>query len=103
MLPAFAREDFEWEGHQIKEGQRVIIDILGTNTDPNEWEEPLRFKPERFLGVEDAEADGEDLSVEEPAQALIDRAHSPARATAAARVVRRVRRADMVFSFIVVG
>ena len=56
MLPAFAREDFEWEGHQIKEGQRVIIDILGTNTDPNEWEEPLRFKPERFLGVEDAEA-----------------------------------------------
>ncbi|MDU4920526.1 MAG: hypothetical protein E7L02_05365 [Cutibacterium avidum] len=54
-------------------------------------------------GVEDAEADGEDLSVEEPAQALIDRAHSPARATAAARVVRRVRRADMVFSFIVVG
>ncbi|BCQ04306.1 hypothetical protein TPCV14_03500 [Cutibacterium avidum] len=53
--------------------------------------------------AEDAEADGEDLSVEEPAQALMDRAHSPARVAAAARVVRRVRRADMVFSFIVVG
>ena len=28
--------------------------------------------------AEDAEADGEDLSVEEPAQALMDGAHSPA-------------------------
>ncbi|MDQ9043823.1 hypothetical protein [Cutibacterium avidum] len=55
-----------------------------------------------LAGVEDDEADGEDFSVEEPAQALMGRAHSPARAAAAARVARPARRMDMVFSFIVV-
>lgn len=26
--------------------------MLGTNTDPNEWDEPRRFNPDRFLGVD---------------------------------------------------
>lgn len=39
----------------MKKGQRVLIDILGTNTAPTEWEAPESFDPERFLDIEDAE------------------------------------------------
>lgn len=52
MLPAFARKDFTYQGEQVRKGQRVLIDILGTNTDPQEWDEPRRFNPDRFLGVD---------------------------------------------------
>lgn len=55
MLPAFARGTFEWAGQQIQSGQRVLLDILGTNVDPASWEDADRFYPERFLDV-DAEA-----------------------------------------------
>lgn len=55
MLPAFARDTFEWGGQKIRKGQRVLIDVLGTNTDPSGWERADSFEPERFLGVEDAE------------------------------------------------
>lgn len=52
MLPAFARTDFEFEGEQVTEGDRVLIDILNTNTDPVSWERAEEFDPERFLGVD---------------------------------------------------
>ena len=52
MLPAFARDTFEWGGEKIRKGQRVLIDILGTNTDPTTWDAPHDFRPERFLDVD---------------------------------------------------
>lgn len=52
MLPAFARTDFEHAGEQVKEGDRILIDILNTNVDPNSWERADQFDPERFLGVD---------------------------------------------------
>ncbi|MBZ4498576.1 MULTISPECIES: cytochrome P450 [Dermacoccus] len=52
MLPAFARDSFEWGGQKIRRGQRVLIDILGTNNDPHEWDSPEEFRPERFTGVD---------------------------------------------------
>ncbi|WCC80249.1 hypothetical protein O6R08_01500 [Cutibacterium equinum] len=55
-----------------------------------------------LAGAEEDEADGEGFWVEDPAQALMDRPHSPTRVAASARVARRVRSVDMVFSFIVV-
>ena len=52
MLPAFARTDFEFEGEQVSEGDRVLIDILNTNVDPNSWDRADQFDPERFLDVD---------------------------------------------------
>ncbi|GAA1394329.1 cytochrome P450 [Luteococcus peritonei] len=52
MLPAFARKDFTYQGQQVRAGQRVLLDVLGTNTDPSEWDEARRFNPDRFLGVD---------------------------------------------------
>lgn len=55
MLPAVATTNTEISGCPVKKGQRVLIDILGTNTAPTEWEAPESFDPERFLDIEDAE------------------------------------------------
>lgn len=49
MLPSFARTDFEYQGEQVHEGDRVLIEVLGTNTGPA-WEDPKTFDPERFAG-----------------------------------------------------
>lgn len=57
MLPAFARTDFEVDGEQIVAGDRVVLDVLGTNTDPTAWSAPEVFDPERFLGTSKAEAE----------------------------------------------
>ncbi|MDU0479633.1 cytochrome P450 [Staphylococcus chromogenes] len=55
MLPALAKRDGEVSGCPIHKGQRILIDILGTNTGPT-WERAGAFDPERFLNV-----DGEDI------------------------------------------
>lgn len=52
MLPARARTDLEFAGHPISKGQRVLIDVLGTNTDPDLWERADEFVPERFLATD---------------------------------------------------
>ena len=57
MLPAFARTDFEVDGEQVAAGDRVVLDVLGTNTDPTSWSAPEDFDPERFLGTSKAEAE----------------------------------------------
>lgn len=55
LLPSMARRDFEVQGQQVREGDWVMIDILGTNVDPECWDRADQFDPERFLGVADAE------------------------------------------------
>lgn len=56
MLPALAAVDTVIGGCPVRRGQRVFLDILGTNTDPNHWTDAGTFDPERFLDVADAEA-----------------------------------------------
>lgn len=56
MLPSFARTDFTFEGEEIREGDRVLIDVLGTNTGPA-WQNPETFDPERFVGQSFAETE----------------------------------------------
>lgn len=56
MLPGWATRDVELDGRRVAAGGRVLLDILGTNTDHRSWDDPDTFEPERFRGVEDYES-----------------------------------------------
>ncbi|WP_206447714.1 cytochrome P450 [Agrococcus sp. KRD186] len=56
MLPAQAIVDVELDGERAQAGDRVLIDILGTNTDAESWERAHEFDPERFVGRDDWES-----------------------------------------------
>lgn len=55
VLPALATRDFQVQGCPVSKAQRVLLDLLGTNTDPAHWPDASAFDPERFLDVDDAE------------------------------------------------
>jgi fatty-acid peroxygenase len=46
---AKVREDFEWHGWRFPKGRRTLFDLFGTNHDARWWNDPLAFKPERWL------------------------------------------------------
>lgn len=50
VIAARTRHAFTWNGHAFPAGRMVMLDLYGTNRDPRSWEEPERFRPERFLG-----------------------------------------------------
>ncbi|WP_291042343.1 cytochrome P450 [Herbiconiux sp.] len=56
MLPGWALRDLELDGERVEAGGRVVLDILGTDTDDRSWERAQLFDPERFVGVDDYEA-----------------------------------------------
>ena len=41
--------EVEWDGEKVPAGAMVLLDIFGQNHDPELWEEPYAFRPERFL------------------------------------------------------
>ena len=43
---------FVWRGHRFPEGRLVLLDVYGTDHDPEVWPDPQVFDPTRFLGVE---------------------------------------------------
>lgn len=45
---AKVKRDFDWKGVSFRKDARVILDLYGTNHDPNIWEHPYSFWPERF-------------------------------------------------------
>lgn len=56
LLPGWALTEIEIDGEHLSAGGRVVLDILGTDTDDRSWERPEHFDPERFIGVDDYEA-----------------------------------------------
>ncbi|WP_163971455.1 cytochrome P450 [Oceanobacillus halotolerans] len=52
FLGARVKKDFTWNGHAFKQGTMVLLDIYGTNHDPELWDNPDRFYPERFYNWE---------------------------------------------------
>lgn len=47
-----ARQEFSWRGHPFPRRRLIMLDIYGTDHDPQVWPEPQRFDPGRFLGRE---------------------------------------------------
>ncbi|MEX5718729.1 cytochrome P450 [Geodermatophilus maliterrae] len=52
-----APQRLEFEGRTIPRNSMVLLDIYGQNHDPDLWEDPYAFRPERFLGREIGEFD----------------------------------------------
>ena len=51
--PYFGRnfeQDIKIDGHVLPKGTDIIIDIMGLHTNPEYWEDPLTFNPDRFGG-----------------------------------------------------
>lgn len=45
---ARVRQSFDWQEYRFSEGVQVLLDLYGTNHDPQLWENPEAFQPERF-------------------------------------------------------
>ena len=56
ILPGKVVDEVELDGHRLVEGDRLVLDILGTDTDDASWDRAGDFDPERFVGVDDYEA-----------------------------------------------
>lgn len=48
FLGAKVRQPFIWNNCVFEKDTLVLLDIYGTNRDPNVWEKPYAFQPERF-------------------------------------------------------
>uniref|UniRef100_A0A6N2NEE6 Cytochrome P450 n=1 Tax=Salix viminalis TaxID=40686 RepID=A0A6N2NEE6_SALVM len=50
LIPRRALENCEVMGYTIPKDSEVIVNVWAVGRDPSLWEDPLSFKPERFLG-----------------------------------------------------
>ncbi len=55
FVPALAgrmRAAATYDGLELRPGDRVVLDVRGINLDPSTYDDPTRFRPDRFLGVQ---------------------------------------------------
>ena len=52
LLPRKAELDVEIGGYVVPKGAQVLINAWAIGRDPNTWDNPNLFRPERFLGLE---------------------------------------------------
>ncbi|OWM88423.1 hypothetical protein CDL15_Pgr003835 [Punica granatum] len=52
LIPRRAREDTEVMGFTVPRGAQVLVNAFAIGRDPESWEDPDSFRPERFLGSE---------------------------------------------------
>ncbi|RID67677.1 hypothetical protein BRARA_D02749 [Brassica rapa] len=50
LLPRKAETDVEIFGYLVPKDAQVLVNVWAIGRDPNVWEDPARFQPERFLG-----------------------------------------------------
>ena len=49
LVPRKSMEDIKLNGYDIAAGTQVIVNAWAIARDPSSWEQPLEFKPERFI------------------------------------------------------
>ncbi|XP_057455062.1 trimethyltridecatetraene synthase-like [Lotus japonicus] len=52
LVPRLAREDCNIGGYDIPKGTQVLVNTWTISRDPEIWDNPTEFKPERFIGKE---------------------------------------------------
>jgi fatty-acid peroxygenase len=50
LIGARTTRDVVWRGHRLPAGRLVLLDLHGTDHDPQLWADPEQFDPERFAG-----------------------------------------------------
>lgn len=50
LIPREAKNDTNFMGYSIPKKTKVLINAWAIGRDPDAWDDPLCFKPERFLG-----------------------------------------------------
>ncbi|WP_102275528.1 cytochrome P450 [Cytobacillus massiliigabonensis] len=48
FVSALVKKDFMWKDYTFEKDTLTLLDLYGTNHDPNIWDNPERFNPERF-------------------------------------------------------
>ena len=48
VLAGRSRCPFQWQGQQVNSGDRLLLDLHGTDNDPDAWTDPATFDPDRF-------------------------------------------------------
>lgn len=48
FVAALVKKDFTWNNYKFEEGTLTLLDLYGTNHDPEIWENPDIFDPNRF-------------------------------------------------------
>lgn len=52
FVGAKVKQNFLWNRYEFKKGDLVILDVYGINHDPQIWNDPYIFEPERFKNKE---------------------------------------------------
>ncbi|CAA7050734.1 unnamed protein product [Microthlaspi erraticum] len=62
LVPRKAEADVEVLGFMVPKDTQVLVNVWAIGRDPNVWENPTRFEPERFLG-KDTDVKGRDYEL----------------------------------------